>query len=201
MSITDNINKLLKDRQLKPKVLEDCTGLSRSYIWQILQGERIPKFEIVKKIADCFEITIDELYFGKSIGVPIVGVVSAGDGILDNIELYDSYKEYLPLPPGYTQQKVNREGVYGLVVRGESMSPVLRDGYKLYIKPYSTEFIKNNDIVVIHDINNQSWMKQIEILKEQDFYVFKSLSNSQMFIKKKSEINTLEKVWLYIDSI
>ena len=91
MSFADNLVELRKYHNLSQEELADRIGISRQTLSKYETGESLPDIEKCKKIADVFEVTIDDLIsYDKSneenlgLGVPpkgkhIFGVVKVGD--------------------------------------------------------------------------------------------------------------------------
>ena len=62
MNINDNLNKLIGGRKLSITKIAKESGVHRSTIHKILDGtNENPGIKTVKKLADYFGITIDEL--------------------------------------------------------------------------------------------------------------------------------------------
>ena len=57
------LKKVMKEKKCKVNELANASGVTGSYIYKILSGERNPTMIIAKKIADYFGLTIEELFF------------------------------------------------------------------------------------------------------------------------------------------
>lgn len=62
MTIGDKINQLLKLRNMKAYILAEKIETDPSNLYRIIRNENTnPTIKIVKKIADVFEVSVDEL--------------------------------------------------------------------------------------------------------------------------------------------
>ncbi|WP_304341111.1 helix-turn-helix domain-containing protein [Metaclostridioides mangenotii] len=62
MTIGDKINQLLKLRNMKAYILAEKIETDSSNLYRIIRNENTnPTIKIVKKIADAFEVSVDEL--------------------------------------------------------------------------------------------------------------------------------------------
>jgi transcriptional regulator with XRE-family HTH domain len=62
MTIGDKINQLLKLRNMKAYILAEKIETDPSNLYRIIRNENTnPTIKIVKKIADAFEVSVDEL--------------------------------------------------------------------------------------------------------------------------------------------
>ena len=65
MTIGDKINQLLKLRNMKAYILAEKIETDPSNLYRIIRNENTnPTIKIVKKIADAFEVSVDELIGG-----------------------------------------------------------------------------------------------------------------------------------------
>lgn len=62
MTLSENIKKIAKEKNVTMYRIAKDGELSMSYVWEIVQGKKMnPSIKIVKKIADVLDTTIDEL--------------------------------------------------------------------------------------------------------------------------------------------
>lgn len=168
-----------------------------------------PDTQMLVNLAGLYNVTIDDILTGFAIsvgsrkeptgrGVPVIAFVSAGPGSysFDEFPVGEGF-EFIPLPPGYTQEQAIDEKIYALKVRGNSMTPRLFDGDYLYIKPGYTNGISTGNLVIFRDTEGYAWVKEAEIV-DYDTIVFKSIGPGTTIIKKRSEIAVLEKVYLIL---
>ena len=117
----------MEERGLNMKELSVAAGLNETAVSDLLRRknrEINPKVTTLKALADTLNVSLEELYLGEKGSfptIPVVGVVSAGDGWVPThddghhaIEIVD-----LKLDPG--------EAV-AIEIRGDSMAPVFRNG-------------------------------------------------------------------------
>jgi len=168
-----------------------------------------PDSQMLVNLAGLYNVTIDDILIGFETpiggrrespgrGVPVIASVSAGPGAYN----FDDYPvgegfEFIPLPPGYTQERAIEERIYGLKVKGNSMTPRLFDGDYLYIKPGYSNGINTGNLVIFRDTEGDAWVKEAEII-DYDTIVFKSIGPGPTIIKHRSEIAVLEKVYLIL---
>lgn len=118
----DRLKRLIEERGLNMKQLSLAAGLGETAVRDMLQKVTSPRIDTVLAIADQLGITLTELMEGRQNGprkVSVIGYVSAGegwtpfegDGPVDDIEI-----------------SIEGGAPVGLVVRGDSMTPVYRDG-------------------------------------------------------------------------
>ena len=63
--IESNLDKIMYDRGISYRQLERMSGVSKSMLNAIANGERIPSLETAFDIADALNVTINELFFRK----------------------------------------------------------------------------------------------------------------------------------------
>ncbi|EQK39976.1 helix-turn-helix family protein [[Clostridium] bifermentans ATCC 638] len=91
-NFANNLKYLRKNRNISKKKLADDIGLSRATLTHYENGNRLPEFESIVKLALYFECSIDELIFH---GTPIdIGKLKEIDTISD-IDNLISDKELL----------------------------------------------------------------------------------------------------------
>jgi transcriptional regulator with XRE-family HTH domain len=65
MTIGDKINKLLKLRNMRAYIFAEKIEIDPSNLYRIIRNENTnPTIKIVKKIADAFDVSVDELIGG-----------------------------------------------------------------------------------------------------------------------------------------
>nr|WP_312985938.1 helix-turn-helix transcriptional regulator [Clostridioides sp.] len=65
MTIGDKINQLLKIRDMKAYILAEKSEIDPSNLYKIIRNENTnPTINVVKKITDALEVTVDELIGG-----------------------------------------------------------------------------------------------------------------------------------------
>lgn len=62
MSLSGNIKSIIDKKNITMYKLAKESGISKSYVWEIVQGKkRNPSVETIKKIAIVLDTTIDKL--------------------------------------------------------------------------------------------------------------------------------------------
>jgi transcriptional regulator with XRE-family HTH domain len=118
----DRLRRILDERGLNMKQLSLAAGLGETAVRDMLQKVASPRVDTIVAVADQLGITLTELLEGRQDGprrALVIGYVSAGegwtsvegDGPVDEIEL-----------------NVDGGAPVALIVRGDSMTPVYRDG-------------------------------------------------------------------------
>lgn len=83
MIFSENLTKLMSERDISNTALAEIVGVSREAVRQWKTGQIVPTIDKASKLADYFEISLDTL-LGKPldteqiIKLPLVGAVSAG---------------------------------------------------------------------------------------------------------------------------
>lgn len=144
----NNIKKLREDKDLSQAELGKIFGVTSQAIGLYERGLRNMPLELLSKMADYFNVTIDYL-LGKEVGVeiadeavkiPVVGKISAGLPILatQNIEGYEF------APKGMIKEDME---YFYLRVQGDSMNIKFNDGDIVLVQKQDT--LENDEIGVI----------------------------------------------------
>ena len=106
---------------LTMKGLSLQAGLSETAVRDALERDRTPSVENFVKIARALGITVEQLLEGDKgavLEIPVVGIVEGGEG----------WTEVSQGAGGTVSFEIGEYDAIGLEVRGESMSPVYRNG-------------------------------------------------------------------------
>ena len=133
----DRLRKIMEERGLDMKALSLAAGLGETAVRDMLKKVTAPRIDTVQAIAEQLGITLAELIEGVPSAVrrvPVSGYVSAGDGWqpfdgdgpIDDIEI-----------------TLKGADAVALVVRGDSMVPVYRDGDVLIGTKRATSRVHN----------------------------------------------------------
>lgn len=147
MKLGEKIKKLRQLRGLTQKELAKRAGLSELSIVLYEKGNRRPRVDVIAKIAKALDVSVeyllsekedridnDTLKFVKR--VPVIAKVPAG--FPENIST-DDIIEYIYLPNVPADAFV-------CIVKGDSMSPTIKDGDYIIFIP--TSIVNNGDVVV-----------------------------------------------------
>lgn len=174
--LDSRLKALRREKGVSQKELAAAMGVTQQAVGKWETGRSAPAHDIVRRLAEYFSTTTDDLLGhagAESAGVgafrtrmeysiPIIGTVRAGWGSLAFEEDYGSDYANVKDPENY----------FFLLVKGDSMSPRIQDGDLALIRRQSTlengevgvvivgeeegtlkKFIKNNDAVVLQPFN------------------------------------------------
>jgi repressor LexA len=129
------IKELRKEKGLTLDKLSQITNIAPNTLNQYELGKREPSFEIVKLLADTFNVSIDYM-LGRteentqekksSTKIPVLGTIPAGIPI-EAVEEVVDYEEI-------SEDMATRGEFFALKVKGDSMSPLINDGEVVIIK-------------------------------------------------------------------
>ena len=164
------IKFLREEREYTQEQFGNMIGVSKSTIGMYENGNRKPSYEVLIKLSEIFDCSIDYIVGtsnernsnvqydpnAKVYSVPIVGKIRAGEPILaeDNIE------GYFPILPSMYNADSTQD-LFCLEVIGDSMNNVIEEGsYALIRKPDTAE---NGDVVVaLVNGDNEATLKRFE---------------------------------------
>lgn len=118
----DRLRKIIDERGLNMKQLSLAAGLGETAVRDMLKKVTSPRVDTVVAVAEQLGVTLTELLEGQASGsrkVPLIGYVSAGEG-------WHSFDGDGPFDE--IDVAIGGGVPVGLVVRGNSMFPVYRDG-------------------------------------------------------------------------
>ena len=164
----NNFQKNLKYQMTinKKKVVDVAkgTGASPSTVYMWIRGERVPRYDSIKLLADYFKCDISELtdspeqVQGKSVGVriPVVGSVVAGVPI-DAVENIIDYEEIT--------SELARSGEYfALRIQGDSMEPRMEEGDIVIVRKQET--IENGQVAIVLVNGYEATVKEVHITSD-----------------------------------
>lgn len=201
------IRELRKERNLTMKKLGESIGVAESTISLYETGKRQPDNEMLKKIADFFNVSTDYLlgretpepdyewmkahgeypYNPKVRKIPVLGYVAAGLPIFA-----DEHIE------GYTYAEIESDGFdyFALQVKGDSMSAArINDGDTVIVRVQPT--CENGDIVVVKVDSENATVKRFNRLGNIVQLIPQSLNPEhkiQEYDLKKTKIDIVGKV-------
>lgn len=143
------LSELCEFYNIKLVDVANKTGVLLSTLYRYQQGQRVPKYEIIGRIASAYHVNPMWLMgydapmrpsnAVKGIRVPVLGTVHAGVPI-DAVEDVLGYEEITP------QMAMTGE-FFGLIVRGDCMEPRFRDGDVVIVRQQNDA--ESGDIVVV----------------------------------------------------
>ena len=117
-----------------------------------------------EKWAKRFNVTRDQFTRPSDTGIQVAWVVT-DKGIMQTPDAsVHGELEPVPLPPGYTQRRSERERVYAAEVVTDALYPYLRKDSYLYITPMLLARAINEDMVVYKDESGAFSLKEVEFL-------------------------------------
>ena len=162
----DRIKFLMEEKQITQTELSKRTGITQSSISDWLRGKYLPKQDKIDLLAKALDVTpaylmgweedtnIEQIEPINSIKIPVVGRIPAGTPI----EAIEDIIEYIDIPENWTNG--NKE-YFGLIVRGDSMYPLLLDGDTVVIK--RQEAAETGDICACYINGYDATLKRISL--------------------------------------
>ena len=155
------IKQLRLSNKLTQKEFAKLFGLSESMVSLYESGSRQPSFDVLKKVAEQFNVSTDFLLsdnmmlfpLKKGVKIPVLGRVPAGKPI----EAVESVIGWEEIPVEWTS---GGETYFGLVVHGDSMYPKYLEDDTVIIKKQEC-CDSGQDAVVIVDGNDATLKKVI----------------------------------------
>ncbi len=113
-----------------------------------------------QKWSRLFNVDRTQFFRRPDIGIRVIGVVM-DKGVVRH-HASDELVEYIPLPPGYTQEKAQREGVACLKVLTDALHPHLRKGSYLYVNRVPISVIRDDNLVIYAEEGEPASVKEVE---------------------------------------
>ena len=180
----NRIKKLREEFHMTQQELADKLSGAKSTIAMYENETRKPSMEVLIKLSEIFNCSIDYL-LGKSdvrtpdlkdklFLIPIVGKVAAGQPILAN----ENIEGYLPIDP-LMYNLTSPNGFFFLKIQGESMNKLIKNGSYALIK--KQDYAENGDVIVaIVNGDNEATVKRYKQLNEQ-FIMLEPVSEDSSF--------------------
>lgn len=184
MSFGTNLKKIRQDNDLTQEELAKKIDTSRSNIANYENDKNMPSIDILEKLSEIFNCSIDYL-LGKSdiktpdlkdklFLIPIVGKVAAGKPIFAN----ENIEGYLPIDP-LMYNLTSPNGFFFLQIQGESMNKLIKNGSFALIK--KQDYAENGDVIVaIVNGDDEATVKRYKQLNEQ-FVMLEPVSEDSSF--------------------
>ncbi len=154
----EHLRELRKSRKITQVQLAKMLNVQQSSISAWENDTAKPDFDNQRKLSELYGITIDEL-FGRQVShvpsagtkIPVLGRVQAGIPTNAISEIID-YKE---IPA----DMATRGEYFGLLVRGDSMSPDLKDGDVVIVR--CQENVKNGEMAIVAVNGDSATVKKV----------------------------------------
>lgn len=150
MVFSENLINLMRENDISNVKLGKVLGVSDTAVMKWKRGDAAPAIDKAVKIAEFFNVSIDEL-LGKplnterTVSLPIVGVIAAGPFDILNEDAWDDSKT---VQARLLAGRPAKECVL-LQVDGDSMAPLLMAGDVLVVHRQS--YAVNGNIIVAYD--------------------------------------------------
>lgn len=180
----NRLKKLREEFHMTQQELADKLSGAKSTIAMYENETRKPSMEVLIKLSEIFNCSIDYL-LGKSdvrtpdlkdklFLIPIVGKVAAGKPILAN----ENIEGYLPIDP-LMYNLTSPNGFFFLKIQGESMNKLIKNGSYALIK--KQDYAENGDVIVaIVNGDDEATVKRYKQLNEQ-FVMLEPVSEDSSF--------------------
>ena len=184
---TENLNRLLNEHGKTQAALADFIGVSGASVNKWCRGLGTPRMDKIDKICSFFGVgrsallsDSDSFSNAVSIGkykIPVVGNVAAGSPIYADEEVM----EYIDYPK-------NPEGVFGLYVHGDSMTPRIHDGDIVLVD--QNAIYADGDIVDATVNGEDGCCKRLKMYKDGISLISLNTAYEPMYYSKQ-EVNDL----------
>jgi len=165
MVIAANFKRLRIDAGCRTQQeLADRWGVTVGYIGQIESGAVSFGTRAQEKWAKRFSVTRDQFTRPSDIGVQVAWVVTEKGIMVTPDASTHGDVEPVPLPPGYTQKRAEKEQVYAVKVVTDGLYPYLRKDSCIYVTPMPLSRVINEDLVVYRDESGILSLKELEFL-------------------------------------
>lgn len=150
MIFPENLTNLMRDKDISNVKLGKILGVSDTAVMKWKRGDAVPAIDKALKIAEFFEVSLDEL-LGKPIDterfvtLPLVGVISAGPFDILN---EDQWEDNRSVPARLLAGRPKNNCVT-MEVMGDSMSPYLLEGDILVV--HRQTYAVNGNVIIAYD--------------------------------------------------
>lgn len=162
MHILKSLVNLRQQRGLLQKDVAAAIGVDRTTYVKYERGTSEPNFDILARIAEYFDVSVDYLLGRASrpdapastggVWIPVLGAVQAGIPV-EAIEDIEDYEEI-------TKEMAAQGEHFALRVRGESMEPKFSEGDVVIVR--KQEDIETGDIAVVIVNGDEATIKKIK---------------------------------------
>ena len=160
------LQKLRAEKKVSQQTVAEYIGVTKQAYSLYELGKRNPDNDMLYKISEYFDVSIDYLLgkssiknfstLGKGIKIPVLGKVQAGIPV-EAIEDIIDYEEITP--------EMSAKGEYfGLVVRGDSMEPKFSEGDVVIVRKQSNA--ETGDIVIALVNGDEATIKKLKKIKD-----------------------------------
>lgn len=188
MTVAERIFKAMSVKGITPYRMSKDLGIAQSTISRWKVSGSVPGTDTLARVSDYLGVTIDYLLYGdeqkereSSVEefpqIPVLGMVPCGVPI----EAIENVIEYIAVLP-------NQSDCYGLLAKGDSMSPLIQDGDILIVR---NEPVTDSNRVCIVKVNGyEATCKRVVYQKDGLMLVPANLAYQPQFFSAE-EIATL----------
>lgn len=173
----------------------DAWGVTVGYIGQIESGAVSFGTRAQEKWALRFSVSRDEFTRPADTGIPIGAVVMEKGLVRPADAATHGDIEPVPLPPGHTRKRAEKERVYALKVVTDTLYPYLRKDAYLYVAPMLLSHIVSEDLVLYKDAAGGSSLKEVERLPDERV-LLKGLGRGTTLTLEADEIPEIDTIFL-----
>ncbi len=169
-----NLFDLRKTKGVTQQEIADVIGVSRSTYTHYENGNRKPDLETIKKLAEYFDVSVDQLIGIVKIDMNELGGFFAEDAS-EQKRKYKTFPVYSQIPCGIpndltdvvvdwedvSEDIYKRGDILLTVARGDSMEPEIRDGDTVII--LKTDEARDSAICVVRINGDTGTLKKIKI--------------------------------------
>lgn len=184
-----DILKCLRKRAGYSQVeLSNLLKISKSAVSMYEMGERMPDYEMMKRISELFGVSMDYLYgreIKKATRVPVYGTVAAGIPI-EAITDIEDYEEI-------TEDMARTGNFAALKIKGASMEPRIVDGDVVIVR--LQDDVDNGDIAIVMVNGDEATCKKIKKTPEGVLLISINSNYEPMFYTNREIEEKPVKIW------
>ena len=185
---SDILKQLRKRKHMSQIELSTTLGVSRSAISMYESGERMPDYEMMKKISEIFSVSMDYLYGQQNTNptrIPVYGSVAAGIP-LEAIQDIEDYEEIT--------EDMARSGKYAaLKIKGNSMLPRFTEGDVVIVR--LQDDVDNGDIAIVMVNGDEATCKKIKKTPEGVMLISTNPDYEPMFYSNQEIADLPVRIW------
>ena len=185
---SDILKQLRKRKHMSQIELSTTLGVSRSAISMYESGERMPDYEMMKKISEIFSVSMDYLYGQQNTNptrIPVYGSVAAGIP-LEAIQDIEDYEEIT--------EDMSRSGKYAaLKIKGNSMLPRFTEGDVVIVR--LQDDVDNGDIAIVMVNGDEATCKKIKKTPEGVMLISTNPDYEPMFYSNQEIADLPVRIW------
>lgn len=177
-TIRESLQRAMIRRGIKAKPLAIAAGLNETAVRDVLERSNNPRVGTLIKLADALEMSVTEMFGGR---VPLLGKIGAGGTVLFD---EDADPETVDAPPGE-----NPARMMALLVVGDSMRPVYRDGDIVYVRRDHDGVLPEylGEECAVHTVDGGTFLKTLAPGTKASHYTLRSFN--------ADDIENVEVVW------